>query len=194
MCDLIIGYAAGSGVVDHSNPYYASTYALVSRAESGLETVQTLDDPRLASIKLGVVAATPPVDHLLRLGLIDKARIFALLVDHRFASPAEEAAHDVETGALDAVILWGPIAGDLARMAQSRLIVAPLHADQRPALAFRIAFGLRRNELEWKHRLNDVIRARKKDFEQVLRDYGVPLVPIEAAPIGASLGRAEETE
>ena len=92
--------------------------------------------------------------------------------------------HDVETGAIDALVVWGPIGGYFAKKAQPALVVSPLHAEQRPPLAYRIAFGLRRNELEWKHRLNDVIRARKADFEAVLRDYGVPLVPIEAAPIG----------
>jgi quinoprotein dehydrogenase-associated probable ABC transporter substrate-binding protein len=191
MCDLIVGYAVGSDIVDHSNPLYASTYVLVSRAGSGLENVETLDDPRLARVKLGVIAATPPTDHLLRLGLLDKAKAYALLVDRRFASPAEEAIHDVETGAIDALAIWGPIGGYFAKKARPPLAVAPLHAEQRPALAFRIAFGLRRNELEWKHRLNDVIRARKTDFEAVLRDYGVPLVPVEAAPIGASVQRGQ---
>jgi len=190
MCDLIIGYALGADVVDHSNPYYASTYVLVSRPGSGLENVETLDDPRLAKIKLGVIAATPPADHLLRLGLIDKVKPYALLVDRRFASPAEEALHDVESGEIDAAILWGPIGGYFAKKSAPPLTVAPLHADVRPALAFRIAFGLRRNELDWKHQLNDVIRKRKADFEKVLRDYGVPLVPIEAAPLTAGPDKA----
>lgn len=194
MCDVIVGYASNSDVVDHSNPYYASTYVLVSRPGSGLEDVQTLEDPRLKKVRLGVIAATPPTDHLLRLGLLDKARSYALLVDHRFASPAEEAVHDVETGATDALVVWGPIGGYFARKTQPPLVVSPLHADQRPSLAYRIGFGLRRNELEWKHHLNDVLRARKADFEAVLRDYGVPLVPIEAAPIGPSVLRGEGVE
>jgi quinoprotein dehydrogenase-associated probable ABC transporter substrate-binding protein len=188
MCDLIVGYAANSDVVDHSNPYYASTYVLVSRAGSGFDDVRTLDDPRLATARLGVIAATPPVDHLMRLGLLEKARSYSLLVDRRFASPAEEAIHDVEAGAIDALAVWGPIGGFFAKTAQKKpLVVSPLHAEERPALAFRIGFGLRRNELEWKHRLNDVIRARKGDLEAVLRDFGVPLVPVEAAPIGPTV-------
>lgn len=194
MCDLIIGYAANSDVVDHSNPYYASTYVLVSRPGSGLEEVKTLEDPSLKRVKLGVIAATPPTDHLLRLGLLEKAKSYALLVDRRFSSPAEEAVHDVEGGVIDALVVWGPIGGYFAKKAQPALVVSPLHAEQRPPLAYRIAFGIRRNELDWKHRLNDVIRARKADFEAVLREFGVPLVPIEAAPIGASVSRGEGAE
>jgi ABC-type amino acid transport substrate-binding protein len=148
----------------------------------------------LAALKLGVIAATPPADHLLRLGLIDKARTYALLVDRRFASPAEEALHDVETGVIDAAILWGPIGGYFARKAEKPLSVAPLKSEARPALGFRIAFGLRRNELEWKHRLNDILRKRKADIESVLRDYGVPLVPIEAAALAPNRRKEGENE
>jgi quinoprotein dehydrogenase-associated probable ABC transporter substrate-binding protein len=194
MCDLIVGYAADADIVDHSNPYYASTYVLVSRAGSGLDKVESLDDPRLASVRLGVIAATPPADHLLRLGLVDKARTYALLVDRRYASPAEEALHDVETGAIDAAILWGPIGGYFAKKAETPLSVTPLISDKRPSLAFRIAFGLRRGELEWKHQLNDVLRRRKADIESVLREYGVPLVPVEAAALAPNPNRRKDGE
>lgn len=194
MCDLIVGYAADADIVDHSNPYYASTYVLVSRDGSGLDKVESLDDPRLAGVRLGVIAATPPADHLLRLGLIDKTRTYALLVDRRFASPAEEALHDVENGVIDAAILWGPIGGYFAKKAEKPLNVAPLKSETRPALSFRIAFGLRRNEPEWKHRLNDVLRKRKPDIESVLRDYGVPLVPIEAAALAPDRRKEGEAE
>jgi quinoprotein dehydrogenase-associated probable ABC transporter substrate-binding protein len=195
MCDVIVGYAADADIVDHSNPYYASTYVLVSRAGSGLDKIESLDDPRLAGVRLGVIAATPPADHLLRLGLIDKAKTYALLVDRRYASPAQEALRDVETGVIDAAILWGPIGGYFAQKAEQKLSVAPLKSEARPALAFRIAFGLRRNELEWKHQLNDILRKRKADIESVLRDYGVPLVPVEAAALAPDRrGKAGETE
>ena len=47
MCDLIIGYAAEADLVDHSNPYYASTYVLVTRKGGPLDGVEPLEDPRL---------------------------------------------------------------------------------------------------------------------------------------------------
>ncbi|WP_294535946.1 quinoprotein dehydrogenase-associated putative ABC transporter substrate-binding protein [uncultured Rhodoblastus sp.] len=194
MCDLIVGYAADADIVDHSNPYYASTYVLVSRAGSGLDKIESLDDPRLADVRLGVIAATPPADHLLRLGLIDKARTYALLVDRRFASPAQEALHDVETGVIDAAILWGPIGAYFAGKAEQPMSVAPLKSEARPALSFRIAFGLRRNELEWRHRLNDILRKRQADIEKVLKDYGVPLVPVEAAALAPDRRKEGDVE
>ncbi len=47
LCDVIIGYAAGSDIVDHTNPYYASTYVLVTQKGGPLDGVDRLEDPRL---------------------------------------------------------------------------------------------------------------------------------------------------
>jgi len=180
MCDLVIGYASQSDLVDHSNPYYASTYALVTRKGGPFDGVTRLDDPRLKEAKIGVIAATPPVDHLMALGLFDHTRSYSLLVDRRFASPAEDALHDLAEGQIDAAILWGPIGGYFARQAPVPLAVSPLMTDKRPPFVFRVAFGLRHGETEWKHKLNGVIARRQKDIDAVLTSYGVPLVPIGA--------------
>lgn len=183
LCDVIIGYASGSDIVQHTNPYYRSTYVLVVKSGGPLDGVDRLEDDRLKGRRLGVIAATPPVDHLLRLGLMDHAKSYSLLVDRRFASPAEEALADLEAGTIDGAILWGPIGSYFAKKAPTPLKVVPLVKEtERPALAFRITFGIRPNELAWKHRLNDIIRTHKKDIEQVLSDYGVPLLPDDGSP------------
>lgn len=193
MCDLVIGYAAESDLVDHSNPYYASTYVLVTRKGGPLDGVDRLEDPRLKNAKLGVIAATPPVDHLMALGLFEHARPYSLLVDRRFSSPAEDALHDLEAGEIDAAILWGPIGGYFAKQASPPLVATALKTDARPPFVFRVAFGLRHGETEWKHKLNAIILKRQKDIDAILTSYGVPLAPIEAAPIDAGApDRSEE--
>ena len=185
LCDLIIGYVSGADIVDHTNAYYASTYVLVTKPGGPLEGVDRLEDPRMKGRRLGVVAATPPADHLLRLGLTQDARTYSLLVDRRYSSPAEEALADLANGAIDGAILWGPIGGYFARHAATPLAAVPLQEDTRPLLSFRITFGIRPNEIEWKHRLNAVIRKRQKDLDAVLASYGVPLVSPNAVPLEA---------
>lgn len=194
MCDLVIGYASEADLVDHSNPYYASTYVLVTRKGGKLEGVDRLEDPRLRDAKLGVIARTPPVDHLMALGMLDSAKSYSLLVDRRFASPAEDALHDVETGETDAAILWGPIGGYFAQKASPPLVATALHTDKRPPFIFRVAFGMRAGETEWKHKLNDIIRKRQKDIDAILTSYGVPLAPVEAAPIQGAPNDAPHPE
>jgi ABC-type amino acid transport substrate-binding protein len=164
---------------------------LVTKKGGPLDGVDHLEDPRLKNAKIGVIAATPPIDHLMALGLYDRIKSYSLLVDRRYSSPAEDALHDLEAGETDAAILWGPIGGYFAKKAKTPLTATPLHTDKRPPFVFRVAFGLRHGEIDWKHRLNDVIRKRRKDIDAILTSYGAPLVPVEAAPIGAGGPSAE---
>ena len=177
LCDLVIGYAAGAEPVQGSNPYYRSVYVLVVRRGGGLDGVDRLGDPRLRGKRLGVIAATPPADHLLEEGLLANARNYALLVDRRYDFPAAEMIADLTAGRIDGALLWGPIGGWLARRAPEPLAVIPLvHERDRPPLAYRITFGMRHNEIEWKRRLNEIIRKRQGDLDRVLLDFGMPLL------------------
>ena len=192
LCDVVIGYASGANIVEHTNPYYTSTYVLVVKAGGPLDGVERLEDDRLKGRKLGVIAATPPVDHLLRLGMIADAKTYSLLVDRRYYSPAEEALADLAAGTIDGALLWGPVGGYFARKSAVPLKVTPLVQErERPWLAFRITFGIRPNETDWKHRLNAVIRKRQKDIDRVLTDYGVPLVSKDTAPADTPASPAE---
>jgi len=84
---------------------------------------------------------------------------------------------DLLGGRIDGALLWGPIAGYLAQRASAPLTVAPLlHESDRPPLSYRITFGIRHNEPDWKRQLNQVIRKRQAEFDRVLLDFGVPLL------------------
>ncbi|WP_394033641.1 substrate-binding domain-containing protein [Xanthobacter albus] len=194
LCDVVIGYAAGADPVLHTNPYYQSTYVLVVKAGGPLDGVEALSDPRLKGARLGLVAGTPPADHLLALGLIGSARTYSLLVDRRFDSPPEEMLADLAKGDLDGAILWGPSAGYFARHAGAPLKVVPLlHEAERPPLAYRITMGVRPTDHEWKQTLNQVLRKRAADIDAVLLDYGVPLLDDGGqliTPASASSGSA----
>ena len=85
-----MGYAAGADPVQHTNPYYRSVYVLLVKRGAGLDGVDRLSDARLRGKRLGVIAATPPADHLLEEGLLATAKSYALLVDRRTETPAED--------------------------------------------------------------------------------------------------------
>src|SRR5580704_3615093 len=46
-CDVIMGFPQGDDLVQGTNPYYRTAYALVSKQNSGLDDVASLDDARL---------------------------------------------------------------------------------------------------------------------------------------------------
>ena len=84
-CDLVMGYAQGHELVQNTNHYYRSAYALLYRADSGLDGVESLDDPRLKDKRIGIIAGTPPATIMALNGLIGKAKPYPLVVDRRFS-------------------------------------------------------------------------------------------------------------
>jgi quinoprotein dehydrogenase-associated probable ABC transporter substrate-binding protein len=184
-CDVIIGYAQGDDLVLNTNAYYRSTYALVVKPGSGLEDVTSLDDPRLKDKRIGIIAGTPPATIMTRIGLMTNAKPYPLMVDRRYEDPAEKMAADIRSGDVDAGILWGPIAGYVAGRGEPKLKVTSLKDVPGVRMAYRITMGVRNQEDEWKHKLNAVIAKRQGDIDQILMDYGVPLLDDQGEPIKA---------
>ncbi|WP_051439922.1 rare earth element methanol dehydrogenase accessory protein XoxJ [Methylobacterium sp. 10] len=182
LCDLIIGSAAGGELVQHTNPYYRSSYALVTR-EGDFEGVTKLDDPKLKGKAIGVIGGTPPVNRMGEVGLIASMKAYApyqLDPARKYQTVSAEVIGDLAEKRIDAAILWGPAAGWLAKQSGVAMKVVPLLQEpDRPALTFRIAMGVRMEENDWKRSLNTILRKRRADIEKVLRDYDVPLLEDE---------------
>lgn len=187
-CDVVMGYVAGGDPVLNTNAYYRSAWVLITKKDGDLADVDTLEDPRLKGRRIGVIAGSPPGDFLMRNGLMAMARPYALMVDRRYESPAETMIADIDSGAVDAGILWGPIGGYYAKKSGIPLNVTPLVKEKGdPSLVYRITFGIRPGELNWKHQLNQFITDEQGAINRILLDYGVPLLdgqdrPIEQAP------------
>jgi ABC-type amino acid transport substrate-binding protein len=168
---------AGAEIVQHTNPYYRSTYVIVTPKDSPLAGVKALGDPKLKGHHIGAFAGTPPVDELLKKGLVDDAKFYELLVDHRFESPLATVISDLESKKIDAAVVWGPLIGLDVKKSGGELVMTPLLKEgDEPDYSFRITFGIRHNEPDWKHRLEAIIRARQSDINAVLNDYNVPLL------------------
>jgi len=176
-CDVVLGYAQGDDLVLNTNAYYRSTYALVYRAGAGLDGVDSLADPRLRDKRIGIIAGTPPSASMVRLGLMQHAKPYPLMVDRRYDSPGERMIGDIRSGDIDAGVLWGPIGGYFAARGGEKLVLAPLLKEVgEPRMAYRITFGVRNLEDEWKHQLNDIIARHQGDMDAVLLHFGVPLL------------------
>ena len=143
--------------------------------EGALAGLSGLSDPRLQGKHIGVTAGTPPATAMAQLGLIQHARPYPLMVDRRYDSPGERMIGDIQSGEIDAGVLWGPIAGYFAPKAG--LEVVPLLKDETAArMAYRITFGVRPLDDDWKRQLNTLIAKRQGDFDAVLLQFGVPLL------------------
>jgi len=173
-CDVIMGFPQGDDLVQGTNPYYRTAYALVAKQGSGLEDVATLEDERLKGKHIGIVAGTPPATNMAVNGLMTNAKPYQLMVDTRIDSSAEAMIGDLTSGKIDAGILWGPMAGFYAKKGKTG-----------PRLAFRIGMGVRGADQNWKRVLNRLIQENQPAINKILLDYGVPLLDENDRPLGA---------
>jgi len=84
---------------------------------------------------------------------------------------------------IDVALLWGPIAGYYARKSNEKLIVTPLADESGARMSFRIAFGVRHSDQNWKRELNQLIAQNKNEIEKILAGSGVPLLDEDNRPV-----------
>jgi len=182
-CAVIMGYPQGDAMVQNTNPYYQTAYALVTKRGGPLEGVETLADPRLQDKRIGIVAGTPPATYLVAHGLMAKAKPYPLVVDTRYDSSAAAMMNDLASGEIDAGVLWGPIAGYRAARANPPMHVELLLKDTGgPHLIYRITMGVRPSDQNWKRQLNKLIAENQPAIDKLLLDFGVPLLDANGRP------------
>lgn len=178
-CDLIMGTVQADEFTLNTNPYYRTTYALVTKPGSDLEGVTSILDPKLKGKRVGIQAGSPAADYVAKAGLMPNAKSYLFIVDTRHQNPMQEMADDVRSGEIDIGILWGPHAGWYAAHGGEKLHVAPMLEQKQPGLPrleYRITMGVRAGETAWKHEINDVIAKRQGDIDKILLDFGVPII------------------
>jgi quinoprotein dehydrogenase-associated probable ABC transporter substrate-binding protein len=176
-CDVVMGFPQGGELVQSTNPYYRTAYALVAKAASPLAGVETLEDVRLKDKRIGVVAGTPPASYLVADGLIANSKPYPLVVDTRYDSSAQAMVNDINSGEIDVGVLWGPLAGYYASHAASPMKATLLLKEKGgPHLDYRIVMGVRPSDQNWKRQLNQLIGENQPAINKLLLDFGIPIV------------------
>ncbi len=188
-CDIIMGFPQGDDIAQVTNPYYTASYALVYKPGAGLDGVTALTDPRLKDKRIGVVAGTPPSSVMVANGLMTRAKPYPLVIDTRVDSSAHSMIEDLKSGAIDAGVLWGPMAGYYAMRAEPKLAVAPLEG---PHMSFRIGMAVRRSDQEFKRLLNRLIAENQGEINALLASYGVPEPGARDRPLASAARKSPD--
>ena len=176
-CDIIMGFPQGDDLVQGTNPYYRTAYAFVAKSDSALAGIQTLQDEQLKDKRIGLVAGTPPATYIVADGLMPHAKSYPLVVDTRYDSSPLAMMKDINSGEIDAGVLWGPIAGYYASHANPPLHMTLLLKEKGgPHLDYRIGMGVRPSDQNWKRQLNQLIAENQPAINKILLDYGVPIL------------------
>jgi quinoprotein dehydrogenase-associated probable ABC transporter substrate-binding protein len=180
-CDVVMGVPARYDQAAPTRPYYRSTYALVlgsglHEADS-VEQFLALPTERRERLRIGVYDRSPASAWLARHGLVAQGVPYRILNADPEHYAGEIIEKDLAGGALDAAVVWGPIAGFFVkRLPDAGLRVLPLASEPGVPLAFEIAMGVRHGEAEWKATLERLIADNQAQIDGILREYGVPLV------------------
>jgi mxaJ protein len=194
-CDVVMGAPIGLGTLRTTSPYYRSTFAFLTKKESDLENLRSLDDPRLRVLTIGVPLAgddganPAPVHALGRRGITGALRGFPLYGELGRSMPA--AAEAVVKGEIDVAILWGPVAGAAAKNSRTPLMVVPVEEETDGAipLTFAIGMGVRKDDEPLADRLDAALIKKRAEINAVLRAAGVPLLPLSHSSTEATDAR-----
>ncbi len=185
-CDLMVSAPKGFDLVIETNPYYRSTYYIVTRKDRHLN-IKSLDDSALKSLPIGVnmigydYTNTPPAHALSARGIVSNVQGFSTFYGSD-ARPSD-IADAVGSGKVGVALVWGPIAGYYAKRSTVPLELVALPDTDRVTgfpFAYDISMGVRRGEPALRDQLNQFIDRRRAGLDSVLRDYGVPTLPINS--------------
>ena len=185
-CDLVIGVPAKWDQVSPTKPYYRSTYALVYPQGGKLDGVRSpqdlyaLDPNVVRSLRIGVYDRSPATEWLNKHELAEQGVPYRMMNADPEYYPGQIIEKDLASGAIDAAVVWGPIAGFFAKQStQPKMIVVPLPSESGVKFDYDIAMGVRFGEPQWKATVQKLIDENSDRIEEILRAYGVPLVDVQ---------------
>jgi mxaJ protein len=183
-CDVVFGVPKGYDLVLPTKPYYRSAYVAVTRRDRHL-TISSLDDSALKTLKVGVTLIgdnytnTPPAQALGARGINASVTGFTSFynADHRPGDIIEAVAK----GQIDVALAWGPLAGYYAKHSAVPLDLTVLPDTDRATgfpFAYDLTLGVRRADRSLRDTLNALIDRHRADIDTILREYGVPFLPL----------------
>jgi hypothetical protein len=133
---------------------------------------------QLQALKIGAFVRSPAVDWLLRNKLLDQAVYYVQQSGDIHENPAVMVERDLVAGRIDLAVAWGPVAGYLAGRHGGPEGWRTIAFKPDPGITFdyEISMGVRFGEKEWKDTLDAWIAGHRREINEILVSYGIPLV------------------
>ncbi len=175
-CQILIDMPADYSSILTTIPIYRSTYVLATRKDKNLN-FETLDDPRLQKLKIGVFQHSGIREALANRG-IKEVDVHIIVADADLRPEAQpwRQVQRVVDGDLDVAAVWGPFAGWLEKNGAPLNVQPANQMDDEIPLEFSLAWGVQNTDVVLKLRIDMALDDAKDEIEAILREYGVPLV------------------
>jgi len=178
-CDLVPGAMMGTPAVAMTTPYYRSAFVFVTR--EGLNPVESYDDPRLKTLRIGVhltvEGATPPALALSKRGIIQNVNGYSIWGNQGVPNPSLAPLRDLVDGKLDVVAIWGPFGGWYTKTQAQNLKMRVIKSDRGDAdISFGIGMATRKGTPDLHAAVQNALNEEQPRINEVLKSFGLPLV------------------
>jgi len=194
-CDLVITVPESFELAATTRPYYTTTYMLVYAKGRGIPEVKSpaefaalVKDRDKSEFKMGLSdMGTAQQLWVLRNDMMDQIVPYQGMPGDPKHNPGELMMKDIAAGKINAAIVFGPSAGYYAKQLddQADFVLLKMRDDPKdPQMRFEIslAMAVRYGEEGWKQKDNELIEENRNEIYTILEEYGVPLLPLKAAP------------
>jgi len=188
-CDILLDIPVDFEGLLTTIPIYRTTYVLAFREDSDLK-IESLDDPKLKSLKVGVYQTSAMRFVLASHGITNNVAEHVISHDADLVPEHQpwRQVQEVIDGKLDIAAVWGPFAGWLKTMKAAPLTIQAVNLmDDSVPLEFDIAFGMRQTDAVLKYMFDHALDRSKDEIKKILNDYGVPLVQCSRCVVSGNL-------
>ncbi len=184
VCDVVMSLPSASDEAAVTRPYYRSSYVFVTR--ENYPVVHSFDDPSLRKARIGVnvigydSASSPAAQILFDRGMASNIRWYRLVPNYAISDSTSTLITAVENGEVDVAIVWGPVAGYLAKKIGTHLRLAPVSPSTvgNIPLVFDMSIAVRRDDTVLLNQLNSFLERNRIRIAEILKQYGMPTVPM----------------
>ena len=185
-CDLVMGVIENFEIAATTMPYMRSTWAMVYIKGRGVDWIESVDSLRQATpeqvetLNIGIWDKGPATDWIFKYGLMEQATPYQIMPGDARVNPGTIIEKDLVQDKVNVVFVWGPIAGYYAKTIKDHeVVVLPMKSEAGIRFDFQIAMAVRFGEKAWKETVNTLIRENQDGINEILEEYGVPLLEVQ---------------
>lgn len=181
-CDLVIGVPKEFDFAKATIPYMHTFYELVILKEGKLKALKhgndfvKLSPAELQDIKVGITERSPGALWLAKYALYEQMSPYIAQSGDPDEFPNEPMLKDLVEGNIDAAIVWGPTAAYFSRLEPEKVKVLPLDTVQGVRFDFSISTAVRYGDDEWKNKIENILKSKSKEINEILTKAGIPLL------------------
>lgn len=184
-CDIVMGVVDNFDMAATTKPYYHSSWSMVYIKGRGLDSIQSQEDLISISselkekLRIGLFDKSPAASWLFQYDLMEQATPYQIMMGDPRSYPGQIIENDLVDDKINLTFVWGPIAGYFSKVIEDHdVVVIPMRSESGIRFNYKISMAVRFEDEAWKDKINQLIDKHQDEINDILTDYGVPLLTL----------------